>query len=387
MLTPEERKTIAGITFAVVVRMLGLFLLLPVLSPYVRHLEGSTPVLTGLAIGIYGLAQALLQIPFGYLSDKVGRKPVITLGFLLYTAGSVIGGIASTAWTMVFARALQGAGAISSAAISLAADLIREEVRSLAFAKIGASISLTFALSVVLAPAVAGKLGVPFIFFLTASLSLLAMVYILLFIREPEKHSEEMGPFSETLKGLVKNGRIMFLNASVFLLHTFLVGIFTVVPVELINTHGIPEPDHWKIYLPVILTSVAVMIPVVAYAEMRGRVKEITAVGIAFILASFLTHAFMVDFTGVVAMLLLFFIGFHLLEPVLPSLLTKITRRSTRGLYVGVFNTSQFIGAFTGGLVGGIFLKTGYHHMVYANLILSAVWFVGVLIWIPKIRV
>ncbi|MDQ7082840.1 MAG: MFS transporter [Aquificota bacterium] len=246
MLNSEEKKIVAGITFAVVVRMLGLFLLLPVLSPYVRHLEGSTPILTGVAVGVYGLTQAVLQIPFGYLSDRIGRKPVIIGGFLLYAFGSLVGGLAGNIWTMVVARALQGAGAISSAAISLAADLIREEVRSSAFARIGASISLTFALSVVVAPLIAGGVGVPFIFFLTAFLSFLAMIYIGLFIREPERHSESTGPASEVLPSVIFNRNTFFLNLSVFVLHALLISLFTVVPVELITAHQLPKHDHWK---------------------------------------------------------------------------------------------------------------------------------------------
>ena len=171
MFTPQEKKTLAGITFAVVARMLGLFLLLPVLAPYVKNLEGSTPILTGMAVGIYGLTQAVLQIPFGYLSDKFGRKPVITAGFLAYILGSVMGGLATNVWSMIVARLIQGGGAISSAAVSLAADLIREEVRTRAFAHIGASVGMVFALSITVAPILAGKFGVPFIFYMTAFLS------------------------------------------------------------------------------------------------------------------------------------------------------------------------------------------------------------------------
>ncbi len=386
MLTPEERKTVAGITFAVVVRMLGLFLLLPVLSPYVRHLEGSTPVLTGLAVGVYGLTQAVLQIPFGYLSDRVGRKPVIIGGFLLYTLGSLVGGLASNIWAMVVARALQGAGAISSAAISLAADLIREEVRSSAFARIGASISLTFALSVVLAPLLAGGMGVPFIFFMTAFLSVIAMIYIGLFIREPERHSESLGPLSETLPSVLFNNRTFILNLSVFILHALLISLFTVVPVELITSYHFPKPDHWKIYLPTILVSVLLMVPAVAYGERRGRIREVVVAGVFLIWLGFASHLVYRDIKGLFLMVLLFFVGFHLLEPVLPSLLTKVTRRELRGLSVGVFNTVQFVGAFSGGLMGGLYLKAGAQWMVVVNLILSSLWFLGILLWVLKER-
>jgi MFS family permease len=386
MFTPEEKKTIAGITFAVVVRMLGLFLLLPVLSPYVKHLEGSTPLLTGLAVGIYGLTQAILQIPFGYLSDRVGRKPVIVAGLLAYAVGSVMGGVASTVWSMILARAVQGAGAVSSAAISLAADLIREEVRSSAFARIGASISLTFTLSVILAPPLAGGFGVPFLFFLTAFLSLLATAYIILFIREPRRHPRDPENFSRAVPRVLANRDLMTLNLSVFILHALMVSVFTVVPVELIGAYGLPKADHWKVYLPVILLSALLMIPAVAYAERRGRIREVLVLGVLLICSAFLSHMILGDLKGVLLMLLLFFVGFHFLEPVLPSLITRISGERFRGLAVGVFNTSQFVGAFAGGLMGGIFLKAGTQHMLTVNLGISLLWLAGITLWAFKVR-
>ena len=380
MLTPEEKKVVAGISFAVTARMLGIFLLLPVLSPYVSKLEGSTPLLTGLAVGIYGLTQALLQIPLGYLSDKVGRKPVIIGGFFVYILGSVLGGIASNVWTMIVARLIQGGGAVSSAAISLVADLIREEVRSRAFAKIGASISLTFAVSIVAAPAIAGRFGVPFIFFLTALLSALALLYIALLVKEPKKHTETIGNgYSFLLKG-----EVIFINLSVFLLHALLVSVFTVVPVELINVYGLQKAEHWKLYLPVILLSVLIMVPAVAWAEKRGRTKGLVLAGVFLVSSSFLSHLFVNNMVGVFLMLLLFFVGFHLLEPTLPSALTKVSGRHARGLSVGVYNTSQFVGAFAGGVLGGVFLKSG--SMVLGNFLISLLWLFCTLLFLPKVR-
>ncbi len=386
MFTPEEKKTVAGITFAVVARMLGLFLLLPVLSPYVSRMEGSTPILTGLAVGVYGLTQALFQIPFGYLSDRIGRKPVIVMGFLAYIVGSVLGGLANTVWTMILARLIQGAGAISSAAISLAADLIREEVRSSAFAKIGASISLTFALSIVLAPVLAGKFGVPFIFFLTAFLSSLAMIYLVVFIREPEREAGVHRSPGTSLYPLLVRRDIVMINLSVFILHTLLVSVFTVVPVELIEVYGMPKPEHWKVYLPVILVSVLLMIPAVVYGEKRGKIGQVLIAGVSLIALGFLSHLVLKNFLGLVFMLALFFIGFHFLEPILPSLVTKVAGKEVRGLSVGVFNTSQFVGAFTGGLIGGVFLKTGTTTMIIINLAISVLWLTGITLWVSKVR-
>jgi len=385
MFTPEEKKTLAGITFAVVARMLGLFLLLPVLAPYVKNLDGSTPILTGIAVGIYGLTQALLQIPFGYLSDKYGRKPVITFGFLAYVVGSVMGGLAGSVWSMILARLVQGAGAISSAAISLAADLIREEVRTRAFAHIGASVGMIFALSITLAPVIAGKFGVPFIFYLTAFLSTVAMLYILLFIKEPPKHHKESEPSLSHMGDILRDRSQQMLDLSVGLLHALLVSIFTVIPIELIYRYNIPKPEHWKIYLPIILLSVAIMVPSTIIAEKRGRIREVFLLGIALIGLGFLAHLLIGNFYGVLALLALYFVGFHLLEPVMPSLLTKLSHKDTRGLSVGIYNTSQFIGAFLGGAMGGVFLRTGTTYMLLTGFILSLIWFVLTAGWILKI--
>ncbi len=386
MFTPEEKKTVAGITFVVVARMLGLFLLLPVLAPYVRHLEGSSPILTGIAVGIYGLTQAVLQIPFGYLSDKYGRKPVITAGFLTYIVGSILGALAGSIWIMITARLLQGAGAISSAAISLAADLIREEVRTPAFAHIGASVGMVFAISITVAPLLAGNLGVPFIFFLTAGLSVIAMLYVLLFIKEPTKHVKEIEPSLSNLWDLLKDKNQRMLNLSVGLLHAFLVSIFTLIPLELIHKYNFAKAEHWKIYLPVIVISVAIMIPSITLAEKKGKIKEVFCAGIFLIAVSFVTYTVFPSFYGIVAMLTLYFIGFHLLEPIMPSLLTKLSHQDTRGIAVGIYNTSQFTGAFLGGMLGGLFLKLGILYMLITNLILSLTWFLVTVPWISSIR-
>ncbi len=386
MFTPQEKKTILGINFAVIARMLGLFLLLPVLSPYVKDLQGSTPLLTGLAVGIYGFTQSLLQIPFGYISDRIGRKPVITFGFILYIIGSLVGGLASTAWSMILARLLQGAGAISSSALSLTADLIREEVRTRAFAQIGASVGITFAVSIIVAPVLAGYFGVPFIFFLTAFLSTFAMLYILFFIREPEKHHREIEPSIKNLSLILSDSRISFINLSVALLHALLVTVFTVVPIELIENLGISKADHWKVYVPVIFLSIAIMVPSIIFAEKKGKIKEVMASGILIIGLAFASPLVINSSVGIFLMLALFFVGFHLLEPVLPSLLTKVTHRDLRGLSVGMYNTSQFIGAFAGGIMGGIALKRGVQTMHIMSLVLSLLWFFLVIISFRRLR-
>jgi len=319
------------------------------------------------------------------MSDKFGRKPVITVGFLAYIVGSVLGALATNVWSMIFARLVQGAGAISSAAVSLAADLIREEVRTRAFAHIGASVGMVFALSITVAPIIAGHLGVPFIFYLTAFLSSVAMLYILFLIKEPPKHSPQVLSLRDIPKVFKDRSQFM-LNLSVGVLHALLVSIFTVVPIEMIHRYNFPKSEHWKVYLPVIIVSVALMVPSTIIAERKGKIREVFLLGIFLISAGFLFHIFFRDFFGVVLLLLFYFVGFHFLEPIMPSLLTKLAPPESRGVSVGLYNTSQFIGAFFGGAMGGMFLKLGITYMLVFNFILSLLWLVFVFPWVLSVR-
>ncbi len=386
--TPQEKRVVLSITFAVMVRMLGLFLLLPVLSPYLKTLEGATPTLIGLAIGIYGLAQAILQIPFGYLSDKYGRKPIIFVGMLTYVIGSLMAGLVSNIWSMVFARFLQGFGAVSSAMIALSADLTREEVRTRAFAHIGASIGLTFALSLTVAPVLAGKFGVPFIFFLTAFLSLVATALLMLKVPEPSQRDKEreINPSLKNLTLLLKDKNQLFLNFSIALTHALMVLIFTVVPYELVYLYNFPKLKHWEIYLPTILIALVLMVPAVILAEKKGRFKEVFMLGVLFLGLSFLSFALFVNFWGIVFMVLFFFIGFNVLEALVPSLLTRLTHKDLRGLSLGFFNTTQFLGAFAGGIWGGYVLKHGYLYMTALAIALVLIWVLFTFLWFNGLK-
>ena len=380
-LTKEEKRVILGISFAVATRMLGLFLLLPVLSPYLKNLEGSTPFLIGLAIGIYGFAQAILQIPFGYLSDKVGRKPVIILGMITYILGSLLGGFAKGIWIMILARFIQGFGAVSSAMTALSSDLTREEVRTRAFAIIGSSISLVFTFSVVFAPVIAGMVGVPVLFYLTAFLSLLATLYLAFFIPEPKNHHREIEPSLKNFLIVLTDINQIFLNLSIAILHAFLVAIFTTVPYKLVYEYGMPKIEHWKIYLPALTLSLALMAPAVILAEKRKKFGEVFVLGVALIGIGFLIYQVFNSFYGAIILLFLFLIGFHVLEPIIPSLLTKLTHRDLRGLSLGLFNTVQFLGAFLGGLLGGFAIRHGIWVFTTMGMVFSIFWLISTYLW------
>lgn len=379
--TKEEQKAVLGITFAIAARMLGLFLLLPVLSPYVATLKGSTPLLIGLSFGVYGFAQAFLQIPFGHFSDKHGRKPIITIGLLTYVIGSIWGGLTTTAIGMVLARFVQGFGAVSSALSSLAADLTREEVRTQAFAHIGAAIGMVFAFSIVVSPIIAHYFGVPIMFYATALLSFIAMVYILFFIKEPKVHAKdrEIDPSISNIIHLIKDKNQIVLNTSVTFLHYFLVSIFTVIPLLLIKHFNFPKSHHWMIYLPAVTISLIIMVPSTIMAERKNKMKESYLTGVGFIALGFLSFLVLKNFIGSVLLILFFFIGFFLLEPLMPSLLSKLTHRDMRGLSMGFYNMNQFVGAFLGGAIGGYYLSLGLEK---AAIFMSLINFVVAIFWI-----
>ncbi len=385
--TKEERKSVLGITFAISVRMLGLFLLLPVLSPYAKSLPGSTPMLVGLAFGTYGFAQAFLQIPFGYLSDKYGRKPIITIGMLTYVLGSFWAGFAHTAIELVLARFLQGFGAVSSALSSLAADLTREEVRTQAFAHIGAAIGMVFAFSIVVAPIMAHYLGVPMMFYITGILSFIAMLYILLFIKEPKIHAKdrEIHPSLKNIITLMKDKNQIMLNTSVTIAHYFLVSIFTVVPIYFIK-HNFPKSHHWIVYLPTVFVALVIMVPATIIAERKAKMKEVFLTAIFMLILGFISFFVLKGIIAGALLILFFFIGFFLLEPIMPSLLTKLTHKDLRGLSMGFYNMNQFVGAFLGGVFGGIFL-TSPKTMPIVDIVIASFWLILTYKWLNSIKI
>lgn len=354
-MTPAERRT-GGILAAIFgLRMLGLFLVLPVFSVLAADLPGGTDImLVGLALGAYGLTQAFFQIPFGMASDRWGRKPVIVAGLLLFAAGSFMAAGAPDIYWMIAGRVLQGAGAISAAVTALAADLTREQHRTKVMAMIGASIGLVFALSLVIAPPLAAALGLAGLFALIGVLALAAIA--LLFLAVPpaptfEKHDRP--PFT----GVLLDARLARLNFGVFTLHMMQTALWVVVPAALV-AGGLPGGEHWKIYLPAVLLSFAVMVPAIIAAERRGKVRPVYAGAVALLV---LVQGGLALFGGGLwstgAWLLLFFVAFNILEALQPSLISRLAPGSARGAALGIYNTTQSAGLFLGGLLGGWLAK------------------------------
>ncbi len=357
-MTPQERRATFSLAGIFSLRMMGLFMILPVFSLFAETLGDTppSPVLIGLAIGIYGLTQALFQIPFGMLSDRFGRKPVIIVGLLIFAVGSVIAASADTITGIIFGRALQGCGAIAAAVMALAADLTREEQRTKAMAIIGMSIGLSFALSLALGPILNNWISVPGIFWLTALLALggIALVHFGVpnVVKSGFHRDAEAVPAFFT--SVLKNKDLLRLDSGIFILHMILTASFVVLPFALRDYAGIEAAHHGYIYLPVLLFSLLLMIPLVILAEKHRKLKAVFLGAIVLIGVSELGFMlFYESFVGLVVALLIFFIAFNVLEALLPSLIVKYAPPDKKGTAMGVYSTSQFLGAFIGGVAGG----------------------------------
>ena len=355
-LLPSERRAALALASLYALRMLGLFLILPVFQLYADGLIGATPLLAGLAIGAYGLSQALLQIPFGLLSDRYGRKPVIIVGLLIFAAGSVLAASAEHILWVIAGRALQGAGAIAAALVALAADLSRDEQRTKVMAIIGVSIGLSFALALVLGPLLNARIGVPGIFWLTAVLALLGIAIVVLAVPQPTRRSAARdtlalpGQFHRVLH----DGQLLRLDAGIFALHLVLTATFVALPLALRDSIGLSADDHWMLYLPVLALSLGFMVPGIILAERRGRPKPALLAAVVALIASELSLLQWHDSLLAVALALtVFFTSVNLLEALLPSLVSRLAPADAKGTALGVYSSSQFLGAFCGGVLGG----------------------------------
>ncbi|MFA9459807.1 MFS transporter [Thiohalorhabdus methylotrophus] len=355
-MSSAERRASLSLAGIFGLRMLGLFLILPVLSLYAHDLAGSTPLLVGMAIGAYGLTQALLQIPFGAASDRLGRKPVIAFGLVLFAVGSAVAAAADSIYLLLLGRILQGAGAIGAAVIALVADLTREETRTRAMALIGMTIGVSFAVSLVLGPTLAHWIGVPGIFWLTAVLSVGAIGVVFLVVPEPEHSGRHRDAelSREMLGGILRDPTLLRLDFGIFALHLVLTALFVVVPPLLVEELGLTTSRQWLLYLPVVLVSFVLMFPLVFLAEARRFMQPVFVGAIVTLAAALLLLVWLpVGIWTVGLALVAFFTGFNVLEASLPSLISKAAPAAAKGTAVGVYNVAEFFGAFLGGTLGG----------------------------------
>jgi|TARA_B110000211_G_scaffold110867_1_gene128853 MFS family permease len=352
-ISSTEKRAIASLASLYALRMLGLFMVLPVMAIAGAGFEGATPELIGLAIGAYGLSQALLQIPAGALSDYFGRKPIIVIGLLIFALGSFVAANADTIYGIIFGRFLQGCGAIASAVMALVSDLTREEHRMKAMASIGASIGLSFSVALVLGPVLVSFGGLQLIFIVTGILSLAGIALMLTAVPTParKKHRDGSAIISEVFKQL-GNGQLWPLNIGIFILHALMVAMFVSIPQQLVQA-GLTLDQHAWLYLPVLLIAFVLMVPFVIIAEKKKQMKGIviTALGI-MILALILMSQAAGIWPWAIA-LGVFFWAFNIMEATLPSWLSKVAPAGAKGSAMGIYSTLQFLGAFAGGIIGG----------------------------------
>ncbi|MDE1546234.1 MFS transporter [Dechloromonas agitata] len=364
-MTPEERRTGASLASIFALRMLGLFLILPVFSVHAKTLPGGDNLaLVGFALGAYGLTQAFFQIPYGVASDYFGRKLVIVVGLLVFALGSFVAAWAPDMTWIIVGRVLQGAGAISAAVTALAADLTREQHRTKVMAMIGSSIGLVFALSLVGAPVLYGWIGMSGLFVLTGVLALAAIGLLLKAVPPaPAPHGHEKLP----LRRVLFDADLLRLNLGIFTLHMVQMAMFVVLPHALVDFGGLPPAAHWQVYLPAVLVSFVVMVPAIIAAERKDKMRPVflAAVGLLAVvqIGLYVLH----DNLWLLALwLLLFFVAFNVLEATLPSLVSRTAPPAAKGAALGVYNTTQAIGLFIGGAAGGYIAQHFSDNAVFA---------------------
>jgi MFS family permease len=357
----EELRAAVSLAAVFSVRMLGLFMIYPVFAVFARTLAGSTPSKIGLALGIYGLSQGLLQMPFGLLSDRIGRKTMIVLGLILFALGSAVAAGSRSIDGMILGRALQGAGAVGSVILALVADLTMEENRTKAMALVGMTIGFSFLVAIVTGPVVAGWIGVGGIFWLMAALALVGIAITTFVVprpRRPRVHRE-----AETVPALLgatlRNPELLRLDFGIFALHAMLTASFLVVPGLLHGALGVGSRDQWLVYLPVLVVSVVIMVPAIIIAERHRRMKTVLVSAVAALaLSQLMLAAGGRDVYILIPAITLFFAAFNIMEASLPSLVTKTAPSGSTGTATGIYSSSQFLGIFVGGVAGGALNQT-----------------------------
>lgn len=376
-MTPVERRATWGLGCVFSLRMLGMFMVLPVLTTYGMALQGASESLIGLAIGIYGLAQAIFQVPFGLLSDRVGRKPLIIGGLAVFAAGSALAAISESIWGIILGRALQGSGAIAAAIMALLSDLTREQNRTKAMAFIGVSFGITFAIAMVLGPIITHRLGLNGLFWMITGLACAGIIITVLLVPTSENHvlNRESGMVKGCFTEVLANPRLLRLNFGIMALHIMLMSTFVALPGEL-EQAGLPAASHWKVYLTTMVVSFVAILPFIIYAEAKRRMKRVFVgcVGL-LVVAEIVLWGAGPHFWELALGAQLFFLAFNLMEALLPSLISKEAPAGFKGTAMGVYSTSQFLGVAIGGALGGWLDGNFDAQMVFLfGALLAVIW-------------
>lgn len=374
----SETRAASGLALVFAFRMLGMFMVLPVLATYGMDLAGATPALIGLAIGAYGLTQAIFQIPFGVISDRIGRRPVIYLGLIVFALGSVLAANSDSIWGVIAGRILQGAGAISAAVMALLSDLTREQHRTKAMAMIGMTIGLSFAVAMVVGPLLTRAFGLSGLFLATGAMALVGIVIVMFMVPRSTctLQHRESGVAKQALMPTLRHPDLLRLDLGIFVLHAMLMSSFIALPLALVEKAGLPKEQHWWVYLTALLISFFAMIPFIIYGEKKRKMKRVL---LGAVVTLMLTELFFWKFGDSLRALVIgtvvFFTAFNLLEASLPSLISKVSPAGGKGTAMGVYSTSQFLGSALGGILGGWLFQHGGLSVVFLGCAgLAALW-------------
>ncbi|MEK6561011.1 MAG: MFS transporter [Nitrospirota bacterium] len=378
-MTSSEIRSTMSLSTIFAMRMMGLFMIYPVFSIYAEKLSGVTPLTIGLALGGYGLSQAIFQIPFGMLSDRLGRKPVITAGLLIFALGSAVAAMSDSIHGVIIGRILQGAGAVGSTILAMIADLTREEHRTKAMAMLGMTIGGSFALALVLGPVLNGYIGVHGIFWLTAGLALTGELVLVAVVPRPAqvRLHRDAEPVPALFRKVLTDGQLLRLDFGVLSLHAILTANFVALPIALRDAAGLDVGHQWYLYLPVLAAAVAIMVPFIILAEKRRKIKPVFLGAILALAGSNLAlMEWHYSLVGTTAALIVFFAAFTLMEASLPSLISKVVPPDAKGTAMGVYSSSQFFGIFIGGTIGGwVYGRHGLEGVFVFTALLALVWF------------
>ncbi len=378
-----EKRAIAGVGGIFALRMIGLFMIVPVFSVYGDNYTHATPFLIGLAVGIYGLGQAIFQIPMSLAADKFPRKPIIMLGLILFAIGGIIAANATDIYEVIIGRALAGSGAVSAVLMALLADVTREEMRTKAMAIMGLTIATSIMLAFAFGPLLVGSLGISGLFWLTAGFAILAMV-LLLIVPSPMrvlKHNLDNKSIGEQLATVLKIGDLNRLHFGIFALHLTMTAIFVILPHQLSEVMGLSVRQQGLVYLPLLFIGFAVAIPFIIIAEKKRMMRQVFLGAIALMTIALVVLALGSQVgVGIILGLLLYFMGFNLLEATIPSWISKRAPVANKATAMGLNSSSQFFGAFVGGAMGGLLLTQSN---LLAWGILAAVMAIALLLIIP----